>query len=158
HRRVPDRDGHAGGGCRHPRTAVLIRHARNRPGARRFSVARRRPAARRARAPAARRCRADPGVEGAPVGAAGVGALHGRATNGADMQLGFVGLGKMGLNMVTRLARGGHAVVAYDRSADAVAHAGTNGAQGVASLEALVKALAAPRAVWVMVPAGAPTE
>jgi 6-phosphogluconate dehydrogenase len=74
------------------------------------------------------------------------------------MQLGFVGLGKMGLNMVTRLMRGGHHVVAFDRSADAVARAGAAGATGVATLEALVGALTPPRAVWVMVPAGAPTE
>jgi 6-phosphogluconate dehydrogenase len=64
----------------------------------------------------------------------------------------------MGLNMVTRLTRGSHAIVAYDRSADAVAHAEAAGARGVASLEALVSALSPPRTVWVMVPAGAPTE
>ena len=74
------------------------------------------------------------------------------------MQIGFVGLGKMGLNMVTRLVRGGHAVVAYDRSADAVSRAEAAGARGVATLDALVPALAGPRAVWVMVPAGDPTE
>ena len=74
------------------------------------------------------------------------------------MQIGFVGLGRMGLNMVTRLIRGGHEVVAFDRSADAVARAEAAGARGVASLEALVAALAVPRAVWVMVPAGNPTE
>jgi 6-phosphogluconate dehydrogenase len=74
------------------------------------------------------------------------------------MQLGFVGLGKMGLNMVTRLARGGHTIAAFDRSADAVARAVTAGAKGVNSLEALVSALTPPRAVWVMVPAGGPTE
>ena len=74
------------------------------------------------------------------------------------MQLGFVGLGKMGLNMVTRLQRDGHHIVAFDRSADAVAHAGPIGARGVSSLADLVRELAPPRAVWVMVPAGAPTE
>ena len=74
------------------------------------------------------------------------------------MQIGFVGLGKMGLNMVTRLVRGGHTVVAYDRSADAVARAEAAGAKGVSTLEALSTALAAPRAVWVMVPSGDPTE
>jgi len=74
------------------------------------------------------------------------------------MQLGFVGLGRMGMNMVTRLTRGGHAVVAYDRSANAVRQVAEVGAAGVASLEALVAQLAAPRAVWVMVPAGDPTE
>jgi 6-phosphogluconate dehydrogenase len=74
------------------------------------------------------------------------------------MQLGFIGLGKMGLNMVTRLRRGGHDVVAYDRSADAVTRAAATGARGVSSLTELVAGLSAPRAVWVMVPAGAPTE
>jgi 6-phosphogluconate dehydrogenase len=74
------------------------------------------------------------------------------------MQLGFIGLGKMGLNMVTRLRRDGHDIVAYDRSAEAVERATAVGARGAASLEALVSALTAPRAVWVMVPAGAPTE
>src|SRR4051794_41855971 len=74
------------------------------------------------------------------------------------MQLGFVGLGKMGLNMVTRLERGGHEVVAYDRSADAVGRATAVNASGVSSLEALVAALQAPRHVWGMGPAGDPTE
>jgi 6-phosphogluconate dehydrogenase len=74
------------------------------------------------------------------------------------MDIGFVGLGKMGLNMVTRLARDGHRVVAFDRNPDAVGRAGTAGANGVASLEALVTSLKPPRAVWLMVPAGTPTE
>jgi 6-phosphogluconate dehydrogenase len=74
------------------------------------------------------------------------------------MQLGFVGLGKMGLNMVTRLTRGGHAIVGYDRSPEAVKLAEAAGAKGAASLDALVAALESPRAIWVMVPSGAPTE
>ena len=74
------------------------------------------------------------------------------------MEIGFVGLGRMGGNMVTRLQRGGHKVVAYDRSADAVTAATGSGARGTNSLDDLVKVLAAPRTVWVMVPAGAPTE
>ena len=74
------------------------------------------------------------------------------------MQMGFVGLGRMGLNMVTRLTRGAHQVVAYDRSPEAVARAEAAGAQGAASLDALVAALTSPRAVWIMVPAGDPTE
>jgi 6-phosphogluconate dehydrogenase len=74
------------------------------------------------------------------------------------MQIGFVGLGRMGLNMVTRLVRGGHSVVAYDRSADAVARAAAAGARGVSTIDALIEGLAAPRAVWVMVPSGDPTE
>ena len=64
----------------------------------------------------------------------------------------------MGLNMVTRLIRGGHTVVAYDRSADAVGRADAAGAKGVTTLDALIAGLAAPRAVWVMVPSGDPTE
>lgn len=74
------------------------------------------------------------------------------------MQLGFVGLGKMGLNMVTRLVAGGHEIVAYDRDAAATARAESAGARGAATLDALVSALSSPRAVWVMVPAGDPTE
>jgi 6-phosphogluconate dehydrogenase len=74
------------------------------------------------------------------------------------MQLGFVGLGKMGLNMVTRLTRGGHQIVTYDRSTDATARATEIGARGVASIEDLVQGLAPPRAIWLMVPAGGPTE
>jgi len=74
------------------------------------------------------------------------------------MELGFVGLGRMGLNMVTRLTRGGHKVVAYDRSADAVSRAVSQGAVAAGSLDAIVAALSPPRAVWVMVPAGDPTE
>jgi 6-phosphogluconate dehydrogenase len=74
------------------------------------------------------------------------------------MQLGFVGLGKMGLNMVTRLAKGGHQIVAYDRDPAATARAETVGAAGASGLDTLVLALSPPRAVWVMVPAGDPTE
>ena len=74
------------------------------------------------------------------------------------MQLGFVGLGKMGLNMVTRLAGEGHQIVAYDRSADALGRAEAAGSGGATSLDALVAALTPPRAVWLMVPAGPPTE
>src|SRR6478672_1341070 len=74
------------------------------------------------------------------------------------MDIGFVGLGKMGLNMVTRLQRAGHQVTAYDRSADALANATAAGCTGAASLADLVQRLKAPRAVWIMVPSGAPTE
>ena len=74
------------------------------------------------------------------------------------MQMGMVGLGKMGANMATRLMRGGHEVVAFDRSPEAVRVAAGGGATAAASLDDLVAGLAPPRAVWVMVPAGEPSE
>ncbi len=74
------------------------------------------------------------------------------------MQLGMIGLGRMGANMVRRLMKGGHQCVVYDRSADAVAGLVKEGASGASSLEELVSKLEAPRAVWIMVPAGQPTE
>ena len=75
------------------------------------------------------------------------------------MQLGFVGLGKMGGNMVHRIHRDSdHQVVAFDFSKDAVKEAESHGASGVESLEDLVSKLEAPRAVWIMVPAGDPTQ
>jgi 6-phosphogluconate dehydrogenase len=74
------------------------------------------------------------------------------------MQLGMIGLGKMGANITTRLLRGGHDVVAFDRSPDAVKASVAQGARGADSLDGLVKQLTVPRSVWVMVPAGDPTE
>ena len=74
------------------------------------------------------------------------------------MQLGMIGLGRMGGNMVRRLMRADHTLVVYDRSPEAVASLVREGATGAASLAELVAGLARPRAVWVMVPAGAPTE
>ena len=74
------------------------------------------------------------------------------------MQLAMIGLGRMGANMVRRLMRGGHACVVYDRSAAAVAAMVAEGATGCTSLADLVSKLTPPRAVWVMVPAGTPTE
>jgi 6-phosphogluconate dehydrogenase len=70
----------------------------------------------------------------------------------------MVGLGRMGANMARRLMRDGHRIVAYDVSADAVAALEKDGAEGVGSLAELAKKLAAPRSVWVMVPAGEITE
>ena len=74
------------------------------------------------------------------------------------MQLGMVGLGRMGSNMVRRLMRGGHECVVSDLSADAVRGLSSEGAVATASLDDLVSKLNAPRAVWIMVPAGKPTE
>ncbi|MDB5094600.1 MAG: gnd [Candidatus Eremiobacteraeota bacterium] len=74
------------------------------------------------------------------------------------MQLGMIGLGRMGANMTTRLVRGGHGVVAYDRDPAAVQRSIGDGATGASSLAELVGKLAAPRAVWIMVPAGDPTD
>ena len=69
------------------------------------------------------------------------------------MQLGMIGLGRMGANMVRRLLKGGHDCVVYDRSADAVAGLVKEKATGAASLAEFVKKLKTPRAVWLMVPA-----
>jgi len=74
------------------------------------------------------------------------------------MELGFIGLGKMGMNMVTRLRRDQHRVVVYDRSADLVNQAAAQGCIASSSPANLAAQLNAPRAVWCMVPAGAPTE
>jgi 6-phosphogluconate dehydrogenase len=70
------------------------------------------------------------------------------------MQIGMIGLGRMGANMVRRLLKAGHECVAYDRSAEAVKSVAEQGAKGVGSLRELVATLKAPRAVWIMVPAG----
>jgi len=69
------------------------------------------------------------------------------------MQLGMIGLGRMGGNMVRRLIRGGHQCVVYDRSAEAVSGLVKEGAVGASSIEEFISKLTAPRAVWLMVPA-----
>lgn len=74
------------------------------------------------------------------------------------MKLAIVGLGRMGGNMARRLMRGGHEVVGYTRNQDTVQQLASEGAIGAASLQEAVAALPAPRTVWVMVPAGDPTE
>ncbi|HMS84018.1 MAG TPA: decarboxylating 6-phosphogluconate dehydrogenase [Nitrospira sp.] len=74
------------------------------------------------------------------------------------MELGFIGLGKMGMNMVTRLRRDQHRVVVYDRSNELTKQAEGQGCIGSSSLADLVSKLSAPKSVWVMVPSGAPTE
>jgi 6-phosphogluconate dehydrogenase len=70
------------------------------------------------------------------------------------MQLGMIGLGRMGANLVRRLLRGGHQCVVFDRDRAAVTQLEGEGAAGAGSLAELVAKLAAPRAAWVMVPAG----
>jgi 6-phosphogluconate dehydrogenase len=74
------------------------------------------------------------------------------------MQIGMIGLGRMGANMVRRLARGGHECVVFDRSAEAVAALAQEKAAGAASLADLVAKLRRPRAVWMMVPAAVVDE
>ena len=74
------------------------------------------------------------------------------------MELGLVGLGRMGGNMVQRLLAGVHSIVGYDPNQETVESVVQQGAVGVSSLEALVNTLSTPRAVWVMVPAGKLTE
>jgi 6-phosphogluconate dehydrogenase len=74
------------------------------------------------------------------------------------MQLGMIGLGRMGANIVRRLMRGGHECVVFDRNPDSVKQLASEGAMGAASLEEFVSKLTKPRAAWVMVPAGDPTE
>ena len=74
------------------------------------------------------------------------------------MELGMIGLGKMGGLMAERLVRGGHRVVGYDRDAAVVTKVGEKGIGGTNSLDALIAALKPPRAIWLMVPAGAPVD
>jgi 6-phosphogluconate dehydrogenase len=74
------------------------------------------------------------------------------------MQLGMIGLGRMGGNMVRRLMRAGHECVVFDLNAELVSALATEGAVAAESLEAFVKALKPPRAVWVMVPAAVVDE
>jgi 6-phosphogluconate dehydrogenase len=74
------------------------------------------------------------------------------------MQLAMIGLGRMGGNMVERLLKGGHEVVVYDRSAEAVRAHVAKGAKGAKDLADVCRQLAAPRVVWIMVPSGDPVE
>jgi 6-phosphogluconate dehydrogenase len=74
------------------------------------------------------------------------------------MQIGMIGLGRMGGNMVRRLLRGGHECVVYDLSANAIAELVAEGASGAGTLDEFVQRLQPPRTAWIMVPAGDPTE
>src|SRR5262245_19207599 len=86
-------------------------------------------------------------------------ALHKASGKGAArMQIGMIGLGRMGANIVRRLMRGGHACVVYDRDPAPAAELAAEGALARASPAELVAALAAPRVVWIMLPAGSATE
>jgi len=74
------------------------------------------------------------------------------------MQIGMIGLGRMGMNMALRLLRGRHTVVAFNRTTDRVREIAKKGAEPALSVEELVTALHAPRHVWIMLPAGKPTD
>jgi len=74
------------------------------------------------------------------------------------MQLGMIGLGRMGSNMVRRLMRGGHTAVAYDRNPENVKLIAREGAAAAMSLDEFVAKLAPPKVIWLMLPAGQPTE
>jgi 6-phosphogluconate dehydrogenase len=74
------------------------------------------------------------------------------------MELGMIGLGRMGANMTERLVLGGHRVITYDRSAEAIQRVVDKGALGARSLADFVKQLALPRTIWLMVPSGDPVD
>jgi 6-phosphogluconate dehydrogenase len=84
--------------------------------------------------------------------------MAGRVAYAFWMRIGMVGLGRMGANMTRRLLEAGHEVVAFDLDAEAVAGIVSEGATGAASIEEIVTNLESPRHVWLMVPAGGPTE
>jgi 6-phosphogluconate dehydrogenase len=74
------------------------------------------------------------------------------------MELGMIGLGRMGANMTERLVLGGHRVISYDRSAEAIQRVVDKGAVGAHSLADFVKQLSLPRVIWLMVPSGDPVD
>ena len=74
------------------------------------------------------------------------------------MELGMIGLGRMGANMTERLVRGGHRVISYDRNAEAIQRVVDIGGVGAHSLADFVKQLTPPRVIWMMVPSGAPVD
>jgi 6-phosphogluconate dehydrogenase len=81
-----------------------------------------------------------------------------RSEGEATMELGMIGLGRMGANMTERLVRSGHRVVSYDRSAEAIQRVVDIGGVGAHSLADFVKQLTPPRVIWMMVPSGAPVD
>ena len=74
------------------------------------------------------------------------------------MELGMIGLGRMGANMTERLVGGGHRVISYDRNAEAIQRVVDIGGVGAHSLADFVKQITAPRIIWMMVPSGAPVD
>jgi 6-phosphogluconate dehydrogenase len=74
------------------------------------------------------------------------------------MEMGMIGLGRMGANMTERLVRGGHKIITYDRSAEAIQRVVDKGAVGAHSLADFVQQLTLPRAIWLMVPSGDPVD
>ncbi|OGP12819.1 MAG: 6-phosphogluconate dehydrogenase (decarboxylating) [Deltaproteobacteria bacterium GWA2_54_12] len=74
------------------------------------------------------------------------------------MEAGIIGLGRMGLNMARRLKQGGHRIIGFDRSGEAVGAARKDGLEAASSLEEFVSKLASPRVVWIMLPEGAPVD
>ena len=74
------------------------------------------------------------------------------------MQLAMVGLGRMGMNMARKLLKGGHQVVAYNRTSEKTDNLVKEGAEGAYSLGEVVEKLSSPRVIWVMLPAGAAVD
>jgi 6-phosphogluconate dehydrogenase len=93
-----------------------------------------------------------------PVGSSPYDREKGDMATETPMELGMVGLGRMGAGIVRRLVRDGHRCVGYDVDADAVRAIAADGADGASSLEELAAKLTPPRAIWVMVPAGEVTD
>jgi 6-phosphogluconate dehydrogenase len=83
---------------------------------------------------------------------------HGVGSDAGKLEMGIIGLGRMGGNMVKRLSQRGHRIVGYARTAETVQQAEADGAVGATSVEDLVSKLSAPRTVWVMVPSGRATD
>src|SRR5437773_10543296 len=81
-----------------------------------------------------------------------------RISEGGRMQIGMIGLGRMGGNIVRRLIKSGHRAVVYDKDAKAVTALSSEGAFGAGTLAGFVQQLEKPRAVWIMLPAGKITE